>query len=418
MTDCYKELSMVVFTHFDQYNDENNERKKSGYYVKNGEKNELYNEFSRYIYSDFYKKYKDNDFSEEEKEKLEREELIKEKEILINKSKELYYAIDTKKCKELQEYIESQNAKNSLNSPKPFVSLGNGLCYKKFEEKYIIYDENTNKNLGEIKIQEKNSYNNELIGLDNKDILFAGNKTIYIYRLKNGNLFLFQKIKINSDDLIQQKITIYHGCTRSETKELYYKYNKTEAISQNRFFMIFNYGIKLFGIDKKNEYSLISTYHFTNDLLSFHEIDENTFIFCYNIDIGMGMLGPAHSNYLIEKIVLFGERFKSKKLYNFNTYGETYKENYTINGKIIFKNRYFIVLIDYYILIIDTRRNISKKYLICENGKKNLYQYYCSISKKNKSDEEFIIFNKKEYTLFKFIEEELDIKIIGYYYKK
>ena len=328
----------------------------------------------------------------------------------------------TKKCKELQEYIESQNAKNSLNSPKSFASLGNGLCYKKFEEKYIIYDENTNKKLGEIKIQEKNSYYNQVIGLDNKDILFVVNKAIHIYRLKNDNLFLFQKIKINSDGLIQQKITIFHGCTRREIKELKYNYNKTEAISQNRFFMIFNYGIKLFGINKKNEYSLISTYPFTNDLLSFHEMDENTFIFCYNIDIRAGMLGPAHSNYLIEKIVLCGEEsnyaFKSKELYEFDTHGETYKLDYTINGKIIFKNSYFIVLIDYYILIIDIRRNISKKYLICENGKKALYQYNCSISKKNKSDEEFIIFNKKEYTLFKFIEKELDIKIIGYYYKK
>ena len=158
---------------------------------------------------------------------------------------------------------------------------------------------------------------------------------------------MFQKIKINSDGLIQQKITIFHGCTRREIKELKYNYNKTEAISQNRFFMIFNYGIKLFGINKKNEYSLISTYPFTNDLLSFHEMDENTFIFCYNIDIRAGMLGPAHSNYLIEKIVLCGEEsnyaFKSKELYKFDTHGETYKLDYTINGKIIFKNSYFIV---------------------------------------------------------------------------
>ena len=130
---------------------------------------------------DFHEKYKDKEFSKEEEEQLEREKLIKEKEILINKSKELYYAIEEKKWKELQEYIESQNAKNSLNSPKSFASLGNGLCYKKFEEKYIIYDENTNKKLGEIKIQEKNSYYNQVIGLDNKDILFVVNKAIHIY---------------------------------------------------------------------------------------------------------------------------------------------------------------------------------------------------------------------------------------------
>ena len=90
MIDYYKELSsMVVFTHFGQYKDENNERKIRGYYVKDGEKDELYDEFTRYISFDFHEKYKDKKFSKEEEEQLEREKLIKEKEILINKSKEL-----------------------------------------------------------------------------------------------------------------------------------------------------------------------------------------------------------------------------------------------------------------------------------------------------------------------------------------
>lgn len=425
MSDYYKNLSIIVFTHFDQYHDKNDEKKDSLYglfYEKDsGKKKELYKEFVRFIQSDYWKKNKNKNLSYEEQEKLERKEVIKEKEILIKKSKEAYYDIDEEKCKELKEYIESKNQKKNC-----FVSLENGLCYEELNDKYIFYNEKDNKKLCEIKkIENINEYK-EIIGLENKDIIIEVNSNlIQIYRLNNDNFILLQNIEINSEGLGQQFIYKYHGCTYIEKIELKYYYNCVKGILGNKFFIIFNHGIKLYGINDKNEYSLISTYNFINDFKSCYEINENNFIFCYNIDIPMSMSGPEHQNYLIEKIELKKNNsnfeFYSKELYEYNPYRERVSQNYCIIGIICLKEKYLIVFIDYYLLIFDFVNNINKKYLISENGEKSLYQYGSSfLCRKNKSDDEFIIFNEKEFTLFKLIENEKQfyVKIIGYYYQK
>ena len=63
-------------------------------------------------------------------------------------------------------------------------------------------------------------------------------------------------------------------------------------------------------------------------------------------------------------------------------------------------NRYYICLIDYYLIIIDIFNNISEKYIICREGEKTLYEYNnASLQIKDNKNNEFLIkkMNKKLY---------------------
>ena len=130
--------------------------------------------------------------------------------------------------------------------------MENGLCYEELNDKYIFYNEKDNKKLCEIKkIENINEYK-EIIGLENKDILIEVNSNlIQIYRLNNDNFILLQNIEIKSEGLRQQFIYKYHGCMYIEEIELKYYYNCVEGILGNKFFIIFNHGIKLYGINDK-----------------------------------------------------------------------------------------------------------------------------------------------------------------------
>lgn len=429
MSDDYNNKLIIVFTHFNQYNYKKEEKSNGIIYEKDfGKKTELYNEFTRNINYEIYHKH--SNVSYEECDKLAKKECIKEKEKLIKKSKELYYDIDEKKCKDLKQYLESLNQKKDN-----IISLGNGLSYEVLKDKYIIYDANINKRLGEIDIQdnkdeERFDFNkNKIIGLENKDILAVmNNNLLQIYRLKKDNYFLFQKIIINSEGFSTKYEYTFCGCTDSTKYKVNFEYHHIEGIAGNKFFIFFNYGAKLYGLNEKNEYSLITLKTFDNSLRDFHKINENTFISSFNVSYPMSMLGPQHCNYLIEKMTLKkyadNNDYKcfSKKLYEFDIYRETLSEDYTTQGEITLKNKYFIAYINYYILITDFINKITKKFLICEDGQKTLYKYLGRIiPRNNKSDDEFIvIFSEKEYTLFKIIEKqkEFDIKVIGYTYNE
>lgn len=129
---CKAEL-IIVFSHF-----KNN--KPIG--------KEIYDEYEIYVLSDGYKKnhLKNND---KKRKKYVEEIIIKDKELLKSKTKEIYYQIDEKKNKELKEFFENQKIKN-LN----YSSLGNGLCYEKLNDKIIIYDKiNSYKKVNEIKFK-------------------------------------------------------------------------------------------------------------------------------------------------------------------------------------------------------------------------------------------------------------------------
>ena len=438
MSAHYKNKTIIVFTHFNQYNYKKEEKNTGIIYEKDfGNKKELYNEFTRNIIYEIYNKY--SNVSYEERKKLAEKECIKEKEKLIKKSKVLDYDIDEKKCKDLKQYLESLNHKKDN-----IISLGNGLSYEVLKDKYIIYDANINKRLGEIEIQDNKEekakgielesseecfdFNkNKIIGLENKDILTVmNNNLLQIYRLKEDNYFLFQKIIINSEGFSTKYEYTFCGCTDSSKYEVTFKYHHIEGITGNKFFIFFNYGAKLYGLNEKKEYSLISLNTFDNSLRAVHKINENTFISSFNVNYPTSMSGPQHYNYLIEKMTLKKSANNndyncfSEELYEFDIYRETLSEDYITQGEITLKNKYFIVYINYYILITDFINNITKKFLICEDGQKTLYKYEGRIiPRNNKSDDEFIvIFSEKEYTLFKIIEKQkyFYIKVIGYTY--
>ena len=51
-----------------------------------------------------------------------------------------------------------------------------------------------------------------------------------------------------------------------------------KEISNNRFFCVSNYGIKLFSLNTKNEYAPILTFPIRNTIKIIHEINEKNFM--------------------------------------------------------------------------------------------------------------------------------------------
>ena len=133
------------------------------------------------------------------------------------------------------------------------------------------------------------------------------------------------------------------------------------------------------------------------------------------MDIGEGMLGPAHYNFIVDKLNIIPQEYESsiKNVYEFDTLdNDSYR--YTINGECVLNNRYYICLIDYYLIIIDIVENKAKKYIICRDGEKTLYVYDdAKLQIKDDKNTEFLIKKNEQKTLFKIIGNEL--KIIGYY---
>ena len=77
-------------------------------------------------------------------------------------------------------------------------------------------------------------------------------------------------------------------------------------------------------------------------------------------------------------------------------------------------NRYYVCLINYCLIIIDTFENKVKKYIICRDGEKTLFKYYdAKLQIKDDKSNQFLIKKDEQKTLFKIIGNEL--KIVGYY---
>ena len=398
MSDHYKKLLIIVFTHFKDAHSPGKE---------------IYDEFYRHIAYEAYHNKSVEEYSKEKKEEYIAETLIKEKELLKSKTKELYYQIDEKTNEELKKYFDNQNKEKKPKTN--YHSLRNGLCYEREKDKIIIYDEtNSYKKFNEIEIKTNDI--KRIIGLQNKDLMIEKEEEIVIYRTKNDNYEILQKIKTDSEGYEQQYNIIYHGCTHRKKKLKKYYFRNIEIISGNRFFLISNYGLKLYSLNEKNEYSIKSITIYGEEIKYFHEINENKFVIGSNIHHQMGMLGPAHDNFRIDILNIIPEEneLSIEEGFEFNTYGDTYTKEYTINGEFILNNRYYICLIDYYLIIYDCFNNISKKYLICRDGEKTLYQYNnATIQIKDDKNNEFLIKKNEQKTLFKIIGNE--IKIIGYY---
>ena len=166
MSDHYKKLLIIVFTHFKDAHSPGKE---------------IYNEFYRHIAYEAYHNKSVEEYSKEKKEEYIAETLIKEKELLKSKTKELYYQIDEKTNEELKKYFE--NHKKEQKSKSNNNSLGNELCCKIENDKIIIYDEkNSCKAINEIKINTMHI--KRIIGLQNKDLIIEKENEIIIKEQK------------------------------------------------------------------------------------------------------------------------------------------------------------------------------------------------------------------------------------------
>ena len=269
----------------------------------------------------------------------------------------------------------------------------------------------------------------DVICLNNKDVILELNKEINIYRLENNIYKLLQKIKTTNEEYGEQYETYFVGCTKRRTEKIAYYFDSMKKLSGNRFVLISSYGLLFYGLNEENKYSLISKKLYRNKILIFHELNENNFLLGADIYIRFGMGGPAHNNFLIERLNL-NKNLDDKSalkfncsintLYEFDTHGDTYTKTYNINDEFILNNKYFIALLDYYLIVVDIFNEKSKKYLICENSEETLCKYsQARLIKKNDNELEFLIVRDNQNTLFKLIENDksFDLKIIGYYNK-
>ena len=371
---------------------------------------------------------------------------------LRNNSLEQYYKIDNEKNKELESTFKLENLKIISNTRPEFLRNGNlGIISN---NSFKIYDKKMYK-LYEIKLEPKSDIIS-VIELDNHDIIFLSkikidksfgyNYELLIYRLKGKNYFLLQKIKENEKGYILQYG--FGGCTRIYLKSYDAKFLKD--ISRNRFICISNYGFKIYSLNEKNEYSLILLTQHQGDIQIIHEINENKFIFC---SLQTGGIFPYYE-FLMQIIEL--KEITDKELYLNNKLEELNKsfsgnENIndikkvteslqltcthqkilvckiyhrynSISNYLILKNKYFIIVVDNNILIIDLNDGkILKRFeiLIYENYQNIKLSFNLFYDKTiyienwdNAEENEFLLCIKGNIILFELI-ENIKLKIIA-----
>ena len=393
--------------------------------------------------------------SKEEIEAEIKEEIIKNKNILKNKSLDLY-DIDNKKSKELESTFK-QLKLNVYFKDEPKI-LREGKFYTISEGCFVMYDDKIFNKLYEIKF-DNNNYKSSAIQLDNNDLVFLYYNQLLIYRLKKEKYSLLQKIEENKGGFKLQYS--YSGCMGYPK---YYNVEFIKKISKNRFICVSNYGFKIYSLNKKNEYSIILLNKYYEGIEVIHEIDENNFIFCVNLHFGDSLGGPAHNIILIDLITLQGitkndidsklkelteekdydgdyfdfsreniktidkdeikKVIKSLKLtckynniFEYSTYGEYHR----FYGYVIIKNKFLIAMIDNYINIFDLfNEKHLKRYEILIDGENNIYKTEMYIKKwNNNEDNEFLLFDNGNIVLFELKEEqnkEIKLKIISQSY--
>ena len=281
-----------------------------------------------------------------------------------------------------------------------------------------------------------------------------------IYRLKDQKYSLFQTIKEDMTGYNMQES--YSGCL-AYPKE--FQLLKIKRLSSNRILSISNYGIRIYALNLKenNCYSLILMDTHMEGIQEIYEINDKNLLFCIKKHYGASMGGPAHNYIVIEKVELknitndekkqrldcdeedyycfywsgedkneenenkkMEEKKKiisslkkmsdCKKLLEYSTYGGYHN----LSDYVVLKNKYFIIMIDYHILIFNLLTGEQMiRYSIVKEGKKNLYIYkYMKIGKWICSnDNEFYIKHYDFITLFELDDyKEINLKIIGYTY--
>jgi len=250
------------------------------------------------------KDYDDFKGSEEEKKKLEEEEkkkMIEKKSQIKNKSLGLHYNINEEKKKELESTFRQIKLKIDL-SGKPKI-LGDGKIISLSSEGFTIYDSVLFKKIAEIKLEQpiKPVF---AIELDNGDLIIACNNDddkmynyeLLVYRFKDQQYFLLQKIKEGGLGLTAKYYITGHCSYSRQYHKLDYKISELKKISGNRFFCLSNTGLKMYSLNEKNEYSLVLIEDELEDLGMIHEVNENKFIFSVQ---------KVHTNYFYSTIEMY-----------------------------------------------------------------------------------------------------------------
>jgi len=377
----------------------------------------------------------DDDNEIKQKAEEDKKAIIEKKNKLIKQSLELYKKIDNQKMKELVSAFNQITLKVIFNG-EPKI-LREGIFYTLSDNCFKMYDSKYFKKLLEIKF---NSLIISAIQLDNNDLIFAcsdnGIFQILVYRLKEKQYFEIQKIIENG--LGFQARYGNHGFCGNTAYKIKYKIDDLKAISRNRFICISNYGLKIYSLNENNEYSLVLLQEHLNDVKIIHEINNNKFIFCTKKNLNDTY---RKNDKIIIEIVELKEITKQElndKLIELNNYGyqscsfneiiklEKRHKRFHLSNYIIIKKKYFMVLIDNSIFIIDLfNGNLLKKYEILINlifnGNDSLFIYkLINIQKwNNPEDNEFIIFIEKNIILFELNEDEngvVNLKILNYSY--
>ena len=413
----------------------------------------------------------DDDNEIKQKAEEDKKAIIEKKNKLIKQSLELYKKIDNQKMKELVSAFNQITLKVIFNG-EPKI-LREGIFYTLSDNCFKMYDSKYFKKLLEIK---SHSLIISAILLDNNDLIFAcsdfGIFQILVYRLKDKQYFEIQKII--EDGLGFQARYGNHGFCGNSAYKIKYKIDDLKAISRNRFICISNYGLKIYSLNENNEYSLVLLQEHLNDVKIIHEINNNKFIFCTKKNLDDTY---RKNDKIIIEIVELKEITKQElkdKLFELNNYGyhlksrrfgyymfdndinekdeNIYKDKlpkyiellklscsfneiiklekrhkrFHLSNYIIIKKKYFMVLIDNSIFIIDLfNGNLIKKYEILINlifnGNDSLFIYkLINIQKwNNPEDNEFIIFIEKNIILFELNEDEngvINLKILNYSY--
>ena len=377
----------------------------------------------------------DDDNEIKQKAEEDKKAIIEKKNKLIKQSLELYNKIDKQKMKELVSAFHQITLKVIFNG-EPKI-LREGIFYTLSHSCFKMYDSKYFKKLLEIKF---NSLIISAIQLDNNDLIFAcsdyGIFQILVYRLKDKQYFEIQKIIENG--LGFQARYGNHGFCGNTAYKIKYKIDDLKAISRNRFICISNYGLKIYSLNENNEYSLVLLQEHLNDVKIIHEINNNKFIFCTKKNLNDTY---RKNDKIIIEIVELKEITKQElndKLIELNNYGyqscsfneiiklEKRHKRFHLSNYIIIKKKYFMVLIDNSIFIIDLfNGNLIKKYEILINlifnGNDSLFIYKLMGIQKwnNPEDNEFIIFIEKNIILFELNEDEngvVNLKILNYSY--
>ena len=231
---------------------------------------------------------RDDDFqgSEEEKKKLQEEEekkKIEKKKQLKNKSLNSHYSIDNQKNKELESVFGQIKLKIKLSGKLKILSEGKIIALSKGG--FTIFDTTLFKKQTEIKF-EKQVQSHLAIELDNGDLIIACsnddkmyNYELLVYRLKDQQYFLIQKIKDGGLGLPAKYYITGHCSYSRQYHKKDYKINELKKISGNRFLCLSNMGLKMYSLNEKNEYSLVLLNEQLDDLLMIREIEENKLIF-------------------------------------------------------------------------------------------------------------------------------------------